>query len=67
MAFIAVRGEDCDFMPSRLKTDSSINDQSLGPTNAQIRVKEDNALHLDEWCLSIVRFALSSSSGDLPV
>lgn len=46
VARIAMRRKDGDFVATRLKTDSGINDQSLGTANAQIWVEEDDALLL---------------------
>ena len=44
VARVAMRGEDDNFMPERLETYSSIDDQTLSTTNAQIRVKEHDRL-----------------------
>lgn len=46
MAWIAMRREDGDLVPTRLEANSSINYQSLSTSNAQIRVEEDDALLL---------------------
>lgn len=46
MPWIAMRREDGNLVPTRLETNSSINDQSLGTANAEIWVEKDDALLL---------------------
>jgi hypothetical protein len=41
---VAVRCEDGDFVPATLEADSGIDDQTLGPADAQVRVEEHNVL-----------------------
>ena len=41
---IAVGGEDDDVVALRLQTDGGIDDEPLGTSNAQVRVKEDDVL-----------------------
>lgn len=44
MLGIAVVGENSNFMPTVLETNSSVNNKSFCPTNPQIGMKKDNML-----------------------
>lgn len=44
MLRVAVRRENGDLVAAVLQANSSIDDQPLSPTNAQIRVEKDNVL-----------------------
>jgi hypothetical protein len=41
VVWVAMRGENGHLVASLLQSDSGINDQSLCPSDAQVRVKED--------------------------
>lgn len=52
MLGVAMAGEDHDFMATVLQSDGSVDDQSFGPANPKVGMKECDILGLFVVCLS---------------